>query len=137
MFAVSDAALVIGSVSAATATVLAATLPVLIRTSRHARGAYDAVNRADAVLEPGGVDSRTPNLRQLVVRGFEESRADSMVLHERLGEVRSEAAAAHDAAREAFARVDEHARDEKAHPWLEPVTFPEREARLRGTAERG
>lgn len=109
----------------ASGVVLAAVLPVLLRVNRHARGAYDAVNRVDEIVEPGGPDAKAPNLRQLVVnidrtmvRGFTEAAKDRALLHERVGEVRSEARLAHDAAREAFEKVEEHAKDEMSHPWL-------------------
>jgi hypothetical protein len=80
LFAVGETDLIVAFV-VSTATILAVLLPLLISTRSHAReakrqarGAYDAVNRVDAVIEPGMPGTPTDlNLRQIVEAGFQRN----------------------------------------------------------------
>lgn len=112
-----DVTPVVAAIVGATGVILAVLLPLLIRTNRHARGAYDQTNRIDEVMEPGGEGSAAPNLRQMidrmghdVTRGFRRNDEQHAEVHQMIGGL-------HEEIRATRAELREHAEDESLHPW--------------------
>lgn len=117
MFAATNATPIIVAIVTTGGAILAVLLPILLRTNRHARGAYDQTNRIDEVMEGSGEGSAAPNLRQMidrmghdVTRGFRRNDEQHAEVHQMIGGL-------HEEIRATRAELREHAEDESLHPW--------------------